>query len=172
MKNMRLLITHCLGFGIIFSLSMIPIENWCQDEIESDCNEELLPNTVIDDDISIASIHTSAILKPVNRLVELWRDPRGFLMPKYRPRLMKHMCKMLAEQAKTSHVTYMLHHVIPKGQNPRKKRSNVIYGDLSDDTSKSEADGNRFGKQRDNQQKVFPLPSFLPFRSLSELFQL
>ena len=59
----------------------------------------------MDDEMSIANIHTRAILKPVNRFVELWRDPSGFLMPKYRPRLMKHMCKMLAEHAKTSHVT-------------------------------------------------------------------
>lgn len=77
-----------------------------------------LPNTVIDDDISMARSHTSAILNPVSRFVELCRDPNGFLMPKYLPKLMKHMCKMLAEQANTSHVTYTLHHVNPKGQLP------------------------------------------------------
>lgn len=42
-------------------------------------------------------------------------------MPKYLPKLMKHICRMLAEHASTSHVTYMLHHVNPKGQNPKKK---------------------------------------------------
>lgn len=85
-----------------------------------------LPNTVIDEDISMARSHTSAILKPVSRFVELCRDPNGFLMPKYLPKLMKHMCKMLAEHASTSHVTYMLHHVNPKGQNPRKIRKKKI----------------------------------------------
>lgn len=75
-----------------------------------------LPNTVIDDDISMASSHTRAILNPVSRFVEVCRDPNGFLMPKYLPKLMKHMCKMLAEQANTSHVTYTLHQTDPKGQ--------------------------------------------------------
>lgn len=50
-----------------------------------------LPNTVIDDDMSMARSHTSAILNPVSRFVELFRDPNGFLIPKYRPKLMKHM---------------------------------------------------------------------------------
>lgn len=72
--------------------------------------------------MSMARSHTSAILKPVRRFVELWRDPNGFLMPKYLPKLMKHICRMLAEHASTSHVTYMLHHVNPKGQNPKKER--------------------------------------------------
>ena len=31
---------------------------------------------------------------------------------------------MLAEHASTSHVTYMLHHVNPKGQYPEKKEVN------------------------------------------------
>lgn len=75
-----------------------------------------LPNTVIDDDISMASSHTRAILNPVSRFVEVCRDPNGFLMPKYLPKLMKHMCKILAEQANTSHVTYTLHQTDPKGQ--------------------------------------------------------
>lgn len=74
------------------------------------------PKPVIEDEISIARSHTRAILKLVRRFVELCREPSGFLMPKYRPRLMKHMCRMLAEHARTSHVTYMLHHVIPNGQ--------------------------------------------------------
>lgn len=63
------------------------------------------PRPVIDDEISIARSHTRAILKLVKRFVELCRDPSGFLMPKYRPRLIKHMCRMLAEQARTSQVT-------------------------------------------------------------------
>lgn len=68
-------------------------------------NFQLLPNTVIDDDMSMARSHTRAILNPVSRFVELCRDPKGFLMPKYLPKLMKHMCKILAEHANTSHVT-------------------------------------------------------------------
>lgn len=64
-----------------------------------------LPKTVMEEEISMARSHTSAILKLVKRFVELWREPSGFLMPKYLPRLMKHMCRMLAEHANTSHVT-------------------------------------------------------------------
>ena len=70
----------------------------------------------------MARSHTSAILKPVSRFVELCRDPNGFLIPKYLPKLMKHICKMLAEHANTSHVTYILHHVNPNGQYPEKKK--------------------------------------------------
>lgn len=64
-----------------------------------------IPNTVIDDDINMARSHTSAILKPVSRFVEPVRDCNGFLIPKYLPKLIKHICKILAEHASTSHVT-------------------------------------------------------------------
>lgn len=64
-----------------------------------------LPNTVIELDTIIAITHTRAILIPTKRFVEWCRDPNGFRMPRNRPRLMKHMCSMLAEQASTSQVT-------------------------------------------------------------------
>jgi hypothetical protein len=69
------------------------------------CSTPHSPNTVIDEETIIAISHTSAILMLAIRLVEWLRDPSGLRMPKYRPRLMKHMCKMLAEQASTSQVT-------------------------------------------------------------------
>lgn len=49
------------------------------------------PNTVIELDINMASNQTSAIFMLVNFFVELCRVPSGFLMPKYRPKLMKHI---------------------------------------------------------------------------------
>lgn len=66
----------------------------------------------------MAMSQQTAILMPTIRLVERCREPRGFLMPKYRPRLMKHMCQMLAEHASTSQVTYTLHQCSPSGQWP------------------------------------------------------
>lgn len=53
----------------------------------------------------MAMSQATAILIPTIRLVERCLDPSGFFMPKYRPRLMKHMCQMLAEHANTSQVT-------------------------------------------------------------------
>lgn len=64
-----------------------------------------LPSTVIELDTIIAITQTMAILMPAKRLVERCRDPNGLRMPKYRPKLMKHICRMLEEQANTSHVT-------------------------------------------------------------------
>ncbi len=43
-------------------------------------------------------------------------------MPRYLPKLMKHICIMLQEHAKTSHDMYTLHQTIPRGQYPVKKR--------------------------------------------------
>lgn len=64
-----------------------------------------IPNTVMELDTSIAIAHTVAILIVVRRFVEVCRDPNGLRMPIYRPKLIKHMCSMLDEQASTSHVT-------------------------------------------------------------------
>lgn len=74
------------------------------------------PKSVIELDTSIERAQTRAILMPTRRLVEEWRVLRGLRMPRYRPRLMKHMCMMLEEQASTSHVTYTLHQTTPSGQ--------------------------------------------------------
>lgn len=75
-----------------------------------------LPRIVIELDTGMAINQATAILIPTIRLVARCREPNGFLMPKYRPRLMKHMCQMLAEHANTSQVTYTLHQVTPNGQ--------------------------------------------------------
>lgn len=64
-----------------------------------------LPNTVIELETNIAKSHTTAILNPTIRLVDVCLVLSGLRMPKYLPREMKHMCIMLAEQASTSHVT-------------------------------------------------------------------
>lgn len=53
----------------------------------------------------MAITHTKAIFIPTKRLVEWCRDPSGLRMPRNRPRLMKHMCSILAEHARTSQVT-------------------------------------------------------------------
>lgn len=81
-----------------------------------------LPNTVIELDTTMDSSQTRAILKTTVLVVVLCLVFRGFLIPRYRPKLMKHMCIMEALHASTSHVTYTLHQMIPKGQLPAKKR--------------------------------------------------
>lgn len=84
-------------------------------------NVKVIPNTVIELDTSMDSSQTRAILRTTVLVVVLCRVFRGFLIPRYLPRLMKHMCMMEAEQANTSHVTYTLHQMIPKGQLPERK---------------------------------------------------
>lgn len=56
-------------------------------------------------DMTIDSSHTKAILSTTVRVVVLCRVFNGFLIPKYRPKLMKHMCIIDDEHANTSHVT-------------------------------------------------------------------
>lgn len=73
-------------------------------------------------EMTIERSQTAAILKATIRFVVAWRVFRGFLMPRYRPRLMNVMCMILAEQARTSHVTYTLHQATPNGQYPARKR--------------------------------------------------
>jgi hypothetical protein len=64
------------------------------------------PRTVMELDTSIDRSHTSAILNPTSLFVEYaCRVLSGLRIPRYRPRLMKHMCIMLAEHASTSQVT-------------------------------------------------------------------
>lgn len=70
----------------------------------------------------MAITHTSIILKPAMRLVEWCLEPNGFRMPMYRLMLMKHICNILDEHAKTSQVTYTLHHIPPNGQWPENKQ--------------------------------------------------
>lgn len=77
------------------------------------------PSTVIELETIIAITQTIAILIPAKRFVERCLEPRGFRIPRYRPRLMKHICRILEEHANTSHVTYTLHQVTPRGQYPR-----------------------------------------------------
>lgn len=55
-------------------------------------------------DTTIDNNHASPIRNTTVLVVVLCRVFKGFLMPKYRPRLIKHMCIIEAEQAKTSHV--------------------------------------------------------------------
>lgn len=77
-----------------------------------------LPNTVMLLEITMDNSQTAAILNTTSLLVVVWRVLSGFLMPRYLPRLMKVMCMILALQARTSHVTYTLHHMTPNGQYP------------------------------------------------------
>lgn len=49
------------------------------------------PRIVIEDEINIAKIQTRTILNPVSRFVELCREPSGFLIPIYLPKLIKLM---------------------------------------------------------------------------------
>lgn len=75
------------------------------------------PKMVTEPDTSKERIHTTAILIPTIRLVEYaCLVFSGFLIPRYLPQLIEHMCIMLQEQANTSHDTYTLHQTIPKGQ--------------------------------------------------------
>lgn len=82
-----------------------------------------IPNTVIELDTSMDSSQTRAILRTTVLVVVLCLVFSGFLIPRYRPKLMKHMCIIEAEQARTSHVTYTLHHTIPNGQFPETRHS-------------------------------------------------
>lgn len=64
-----------------------------------------LPKTVIELDTSFDNSQAKAILITIVLVVVLCRVFKGFLIPRYRPRLMKHMCIIEAEHAKTSQVT-------------------------------------------------------------------
>lgn len=75
-----------------------------------------IPNTVMELDTTIDNNQTKAILRTIVLVVVLCLVFNGFRMPKYRPKLMKHMCIIEEEHANTSHVTYTLHHMTPKGQ--------------------------------------------------------
>lgn len=50
----------------------------------------------------------------------------GLRIPRQRPKLMTHICRIDAEQAKTSLVTYTLHHATPRGQYPANITTHTI----------------------------------------------